>query len=86
MLTMELDHPDGYGRVVRDAAGDVAYIVEHRDATDAERAVAEVNAGMYVLAGQRGARDPARGGHRQRLKASSTSPMWWRVCAGAGHG
>jgi bifunctional UDP-N-acetylglucosamine pyrophosphorylase / glucosamine-1-phosphate N-acetyltransferase len=52
VLTMDLDHPDGYGRVVRDAAGDVAYIVEHRDATEAERAVGEVNAGMYVLPGQ----------------------------------
>jgi len=52
VLTMDLDHPDGYGRVVRDAAGDLAYIVEHRDATDAERAVDEVNAGMYVLPGQ----------------------------------
>jgi len=52
VLTMELVHPDGYGRVVRDAAGDVAYIVEHRDATDVERAVAEVNAGMYVLPGR----------------------------------
>ncbi len=52
VLTMHLDRPDGYGRVVRDAEGDVAYIVEHRDADEAERALSEVNAGMYVLPGR----------------------------------
>jgi len=60
VLTMHLERPDGYGRVVRDAAGDVAYIVEQRDATEAERAVCEVNAGMYVLPG-RAALDILRG-------------------------
>jgi bifunctional UDP-N-acetylglucosamine pyrophosphorylase / glucosamine-1-phosphate N-acetyltransferase len=49
VLTMELDDPTGYGRVVRDASGDVAKIVEHRDATPAELAISEVNSGMYVL-------------------------------------
>lgn len=51
VMTMELDRPDGYGRIVRDAAGDVAYIVEHRDAGEEQRALREVNAGMYVLPG-----------------------------------
>lgn len=47
LLSTVLDDPVGYGRVLRE--GDrVVGIVEHRDATEAERAVTEVNAGMYV--------------------------------------
>ena len=49
VLTMDLDDPTGYGRVVRDASGDLVKIVEHRDATDEERQIREVNSGMYVL-------------------------------------
>ncbi len=49
VLTMELDDPTGYGRVVRDADGFLLRIVEHRDATPEELAVHEVNSGMYVL-------------------------------------
>jgi bifunctional UDP-N-acetylglucosamine pyrophosphorylase/glucosamine-1-phosphate N-acetyltransferase len=39
----------GYGRIVRDAAGRIARIVEHRDATPDERAIAECNAGLYAI-------------------------------------
>jgi bifunctional UDP-N-acetylglucosamine pyrophosphorylase/glucosamine-1-phosphate N-acetyltransferase len=49
MLTAVLDDPGGYGRVLRDGAGNVSRIVEHRDASEAERAVAEINAGMYLV-------------------------------------
>jgi bifunctional UDP-N-acetylglucosamine pyrophosphorylase / glucosamine-1-phosphate N-acetyltransferase len=49
VLTMDLPDPTGYGRVVRDRSGDVARIVEHRDASPAERDITEVNSGMYVL-------------------------------------
>jgi bifunctional UDP-N-acetylglucosamine pyrophosphorylase / glucosamine-1-phosphate N-acetyltransferase len=49
VLTMDLPDPSGYGRVVRDESGGLAKIVEHRDATDAERQINEVNSGMYVL-------------------------------------
>jgi len=45
--TMTLDAPRGYGRVVRDAGGRPARIAEEKDATDAERAIREVNAGLY---------------------------------------
>jgi bifunctional UDP-N-acetylglucosamine pyrophosphorylase/glucosamine-1-phosphate N-acetyltransferase len=45
--TMALDAPHGYGRVVRDASGRPARIVEEKDATEAERALREVNAGLY---------------------------------------
>lgn len=49
VLTMELEDPWGYGRVVRGQDGSVVRIVEDRDATPAERALKEVNSGMYVL-------------------------------------
>jgi bifunctional UDP-N-acetylglucosamine pyrophosphorylase / glucosamine-1-phosphate N-acetyltransferase len=49
MLTAVLEDPSGYGRVLRAADGGVDRIVEHRDATDAERAVGEINAGMYLV-------------------------------------
>ncbi len=49
LLSADLPDPTGYGRVVRDEAGHVARIVEHRDATPAELAISECNAGMYVI-------------------------------------
>ncbi|MGQ0547711.1 MAG: bifunctional UDP-N-acetylglucosamine diphosphorylase/glucosamine-1-phosphate N-acetyltransferase GlmU [Betaproteobacteria bacterium] len=53
LLTVELDDPDGCGRVVRDQAGRVARIVEHQDAAADERAIREVNAGFFALSAQR---------------------------------
>ncbi len=49
VLTAEVDQPFGYGRIVRQD-GAIARIVEERDATPAERALKEINAGIYVLA------------------------------------
>jgi bifunctional UDP-N-acetylglucosamine pyrophosphorylase/glucosamine-1-phosphate N-acetyltransferase len=49
VLTMDLDDPTGYGRIVRDADGSLLRIVEHRDATPEELALHEVNSSMYVL-------------------------------------
>lgn len=51
ILTAELDDPTGYGRILRDDAGAVLAIREHKDATDAERAVREVNSGILVVDG-----------------------------------
>jgi bifunctional UDP-N-acetylglucosamine pyrophosphorylase/glucosamine-1-phosphate N-acetyltransferase len=48
VLTAEVADPTGLGRIVRDDDGAVRAIVEERDATDAERAVREINAGVYV--------------------------------------
>ena len=48
VMVLELGDPFGYGRIVRDAGGAVAGIVEERDATDEQRRIREVNAGMYV--------------------------------------
>ena len=53
VLTAELSEPGGYGRILRDQSGRVARIVEHKDASAAERAVCEVNAGFYALTGKR---------------------------------
>lgn len=49
MLAVEMDNPSHYGRVKRDADGRVTRIVEHRDASEAELAIKEVNAGVYVF-------------------------------------
>jgi bifunctional UDP-N-acetylglucosamine pyrophosphorylase/glucosamine-1-phosphate N-acetyltransferase len=48
VLTAEVDEPTGLGRIVRDADGAVTAIVEERDATDEQRAIREINAGVYV--------------------------------------
>ena len=49
VLTGTLADPSGYGRVIRDGAGRFVKIVEEKDATSAERAVAEVNSGIYAF-------------------------------------
>ena len=48
-LSTEVSDPRGYGRVVRSADGRVVKVVEEADATRAERAIHEVNAGTYVV-------------------------------------
>jgi bifunctional UDP-N-acetylglucosamine pyrophosphorylase/glucosamine-1-phosphate N-acetyltransferase len=48
LLTVELDDPSGYGRIVRGADGKVAAIVEHKDATSGERAIREINTGIMA--------------------------------------
>ena len=49
LLTCILDDPTGYGRVIRDEAGSVLRIVEHRDANEEERGIHEVNASVYCF-------------------------------------
>ena len=48
VLTAEVEDPTGLGRIVRDERGAPRAIVEERDATDEQRAIREVNAGVYV--------------------------------------
>ena len=48
LVTTLLDNPTGYGRVVRDG-GQIRRVVEHKDATAAERTIKECNAGLYVV-------------------------------------
>ena len=47
-LVTDLDDPSGYGRIVRDAEGRIARIVEHKDADEAQRAIRTVNTGILV--------------------------------------
>ena len=49
VLTMELDDPAGYGRIVRDAEGAVQRIVEQKDADAEEQRIREVNTGILVV-------------------------------------
>lgn len=49
VLTMKLEDPFGYGRIIRDAAGNVARIVEQKDASEVEAAVNECNSGFYCF-------------------------------------
>lgn len=49
LLTVELSDPDGYGRISRDLQGRVTAIVEHKDASEAERSIREVNTGIMAL-------------------------------------
>ncbi|HKC83041.1 MAG TPA: bifunctional UDP-N-acetylglucosamine diphosphorylase/glucosamine-1-phosphate N-acetyltransferase GlmU, partial [bacterium] len=57
VLTAQLDDPTGYGRIVRDARGNVDRIVEQPDANDAELAITEVNSSIYCF--RRGLLAPA---------------------------
>ncbi|HVV83625.1 MAG TPA: bifunctional UDP-N-acetylglucosamine diphosphorylase/glucosamine-1-phosphate N-acetyltransferase GlmU [Kofleriaceae bacterium] len=49
LLSTVPDRPMPYGRLVRDDAGRLLRIVEHPDATEAERAIADCNAGCYAI-------------------------------------
>lgn len=49
VLTAELADPGGYGRILRNTDGDLAAIREHRDCTEDERAVREINSGIYCF-------------------------------------
>lgn len=49
VLTMEMPDPTGYGRIIRDADGSVARIVEQKDASPEEAAVTECNSGFYCF-------------------------------------
>jgi bifunctional UDP-N-acetylglucosamine pyrophosphorylase/glucosamine-1-phosphate N-acetyltransferase len=49
LLTLKLTDPSGYGRIVRDGAGNVVRIVEQKDANTKERAINEVNTGLMAM-------------------------------------
>jgi bifunctional UDP-N-acetylglucosamine pyrophosphorylase/glucosamine-1-phosphate N-acetyltransferase len=49
LWTTHIEPPRGYGRIVRDERGHVSAIVEEKDATDAQRALTEVNPGVYCF-------------------------------------
>ena len=49
LLTLKLDDPQGYGRIVRNKDNRIESIVEEKDATDAQRTIGEVNSGIMAL-------------------------------------
>jgi bifunctional UDP-N-acetylglucosamine pyrophosphorylase/glucosamine-1-phosphate N-acetyltransferase len=49
VLSAVVTDPTGYGRVLRDPSGAVTGIVEHRDAAPAQRAITEINSGVYAF-------------------------------------
>ena len=53
ILSVRMQDPTGYGRIVRDRAGNVARIVEHKDANQKERAIDEVNTGLMAASARR---------------------------------
>ena len=52
LLTVNLDQPFGYGRIVRNTAGQAIKIVEEKDATPAEKLITEGNTGILAVQGQ----------------------------------
>ena len=50
LMTVTLDDPSGYGRIVRDESGNVLRIVEEKDASDAEKGIGEINTGIMLMA------------------------------------
>ena len=49
LLTSNIDDPSGYGRILRDAKGDISAVVEEKDAAEQHLAVREVNTGMMAI-------------------------------------
>ena len=49
LITMKLADPTGYGRILRDELGRITAIREHKDASESERAIREVNPGVYAI-------------------------------------
>ncbi|MDD5412255.1 MAG: bifunctional UDP-N-acetylglucosamine diphosphorylase/glucosamine-1-phosphate N-acetyltransferase GlmU, partial [Methylobacter sp.] len=53
LLTVNLENPTGYGRIIRNAASKVTKIVEDKDATQSEKLVNEVNTGIMAVQGDK---------------------------------
>jgi bifunctional UDP-N-acetylglucosamine pyrophosphorylase / glucosamine-1-phosphate N-acetyltransferase len=51
VLTARLDDPTGYGRIIRDSSGAFTGIIEEADASPEQRAITEINSGMYAFDG-----------------------------------
>lgn len=49
VLTVEAADPTGYGRIIRNSSGQFERIVEHKDASEQERSIREINTGIYLV-------------------------------------
>lgn len=49
MISLNAPDPTGYGRIIRNAQGEIQAIVEHKDATDEQRQITEINTGIYCV-------------------------------------
>ena len=49
LLTAVYDNPKGYGRIVRDEGGNIEAIIEEKDATEEQKEIKEINAGVYCF-------------------------------------
>ncbi|MCX6139305.1 MAG: NTP transferase domain-containing protein [Candidatus Kapabacteria bacterium] len=49
VLTAKVPDPTGYGRIIRNADGNLTAIVEHKDATPSQLAIDEINSGVYIV-------------------------------------
>lgn len=52
MVSSKIEDPTGYGRIMRDDHGGFERIVEHKDATDTQRMINEINTGIYIFNGR----------------------------------
>ncbi len=86
LLSADLEHPTGYGRVIRKSAGspEVQAIVEEKSASPAQKKIHEINAGFYVFARAPVALAHSETLHGQPSRASTTSPTWPGFCARPG--
>lgn len=49
ILSVKVDNPFGYGRIIRNGDGSFSKIVEERDATPEEKLIQEINSGVYII-------------------------------------
>ncbi len=49
VVTMKMENPAGYGRIIKDSIGKVIKIVEEKDSTEDEKKIKEINTGMYCF-------------------------------------
>ncbi len=49
MITAILEDPTGYGRIIRDQSGNLIKIVEEKDCNKSEKAIKEMNPGIYIF-------------------------------------
>jgi bifunctional UDP-N-acetylglucosamine pyrophosphorylase/glucosamine-1-phosphate N-acetyltransferase len=84
VITAELDDPNGYGRILRDPDGSVAGIVEQKDATPDQRAISEINSGIYAFDADL-LRDALKQVTRENVQGEKYLTDVLAIARGAGH-